>query len=335
MAATAGPIRKNPTLLRRWLTARGRSLEITKAGWLFVVLTLAVGFAAINSGSNLLHAIFGAQMALVIGSGILSEAMIQRAKATRIPTGPLYARSPGPVRVELRNADARADLFSVSVEDDDRVTGAGECRAVYGVRVEPQRAMALPSTVTMPRRGRHPLPPAVIATRFPFGLFIKRRELPVPREVIVYPHVAAELADRGHARRVGEGAPRGHVARHGEFFGLREYRTGDDLRAIHWPAVARLGKPVIREHEAESRREIVLRLRPGRTGDPAFESEVERLASTAVTLLRDGNASVGLDYGDQPAVPPGVGPAQERALLESLALVGDSSVPDAGGSTRA
>lgn len=318
-----GPKRKKQKLIRRWLTAQGRSLEITKAGWLFVVLTLLVGFAAINSGSNLLHAIFGAQMALVIGSGILSEAMIHRAKATRTPTGPLYARTPGPAKVEIRNADKRADVFSVSVEDDDRVVGAGSCNAVYGVRIEPGRTAVLHSTVTMPRRGRHPMPPAVVATRFPFGLFIKRRDMPTPRDVIVFPHVESNLADRASESETGEGQPIGRSARHGEFFGLREYRTGDDMRAIHWPAVARHGKPVIREHEAEGERKVLITLRPGKTGVPAFEEDIERVASTAIALLREGRVSVGLRYGDQPAVPTGTGAAHERALLEYLALAGE------------
>ena len=78
-------MKKKQSLLRRMLTARGRSLDITRAGWLFIVLTLAVGFAAINSGSNLLHAIFGAQMALIIGSGVLSERTVRRAEALRLP----------------------------------------------------------------------------------------------------------------------------------------------------------------------------------------------------------------------------------------------------------
>src|SRR5262245_9843140 len=102
--------RKKTPLLRRWLSARGRSLEITRAGWLFILLTLAVGFAAINSGSNLMHAVFGAQMALILGSGILSEATVRRTVARRVPVGEVYATEPAPVRVELGNVDPRVDV---------------------------------------------------------------------------------------------------------------------------------------------------------------------------------------------------------------------------------
>ena len=58
----------------------GNNIEITKAGYLFIALALAIGFAAINSGSNLLHIIFGVQLGVVVASGMLSERMVSRAR---------------------------------------------------------------------------------------------------------------------------------------------------------------------------------------------------------------------------------------------------------------
>ncbi len=315
--------RRKRTFIRRALTARGRSLEITRAGWLFILLTLAVGFAAINSGSNLLHAVFGAQMALIIGSGILSEAMVRRTVAHRRPAGDIYAGEAAVVRVELQNLDPRADVLSVSVEDDDRIDGAGACAPVFTVRIPGGAQVELPTTVIMPARGRHALPRAVVATRFPFGLFVKRRELPVEAPVLVYPAIATSAAAEGddpHAE-LGE-APR-RRARVGEFFALREYREGDDLRRIHWPAAARLGRPFVREHVAEGDREVILDLAPGRSGDPQFEEAVSRCAGAAIATLGGGSTAVGLRYGGVLRVPPGSGTEQRRRLLEALATVGE------------
>jgi len=319
--------RKIP-LVRRWLTARGRSLEPSKAGWLFLLLTLAVGFAALNSGSNLLHAVFGAQMALLVGSGLLSEAMVKRTRATRTPDSALYAATPGTLRVELHNTHASGDVFSVSVEDDDRIVGAGESTPVFCVRIPAGRSVTLRSTVTLEKRGILRLPPAVVATRFPFGLFIKRRDLPVPPDVLVYPRIhdvplAREAADLIPPELLSKGASTGRRARIGEFFGLRDYREDDELRHIHWPATARRGRPIVREHEAEGEREIVLRLGAGKGGAEAFEREIEDVASLAVALLRRGDLAVGLDYAGERVVEPGVGPGQRHKLLEFLALVGE------------
>jgi uncharacterized protein (DUF58 family) len=313
------------SLLRRMLTARGRSLEITRAGWLFILLTLAVGFAAINSGSNLLHAIFGAQMALIIGSGVLSERTVRRTEATRIPGLTLHAMTPAPVRVEIRNVHPTADLLSVSVEDDERWDGEGKCEPAFAVRLPAGGAVELTTTVTMPHRGRHRLPPAVVSTRFPFGLFVKRRELAPPRLVTIYPRVMPVPLHGGLRHRPGAGEASGRRARVGEFYGLREYREGDDPQRIYWKASARGRGPVLREHEALGDTEVVLELHAGRTGDAAFEREVEHVASLAVAHLREPGVAVGLRYAGELVVPPTSGAHGRRELLECLAVVGGAA----------
>lgn len=318
--------KKRRSLLSRALSARGgRSLEITRAGWLFIGLTLAVGFAAINSGANLLHAIFGAQMAMIIGSGVLSERTVWRAAATRQPVGPLFARTPSPVRVDLHNSNPRAELLCVSVEDDERRDDPGDCGPVFSVRLGPGGRSELSATVTMPSRGRHRLPRAVVATRFPFGLFVKRRELDEPPLVTVYPRLHPVEARLGASHRPGSGDETGRRARVGEFFGMREYSEGDDPRRIYWPALARMARPVVREHEALGDTEMILELAPGQTGDPSFETEVERVASMGVAHLATPGIAVGLRYGDQVVLPPASGAVARRELLELLAVIGDAA----------
>jgi len=109
--------------LRRWLSARGRRLEITRSGWLFILLTLAVGLAAMNSGANLLHAIFGAQMTLILGSGVLSELTLRRVAVRRVLRGPLHAEEPGPAEVRLLNLNE--DDLTERKEDLARILSTG------------------------------------------------------------------------------------------------------------------------------------------------------------------------------------------------------------------
>jgi len=174
----------------------------------------------------------------------------------------------------------------------------------------------------MSARGLHPLPRAVVATRFPFGLFVKRRELPGRERVLVYPRVHPIDPELLRELRTGEGEALGARSRAGEFYGLAEYREGEELRRIHWPATARLGRAVVQEFEARGEAERILVLGPGVAGEPSFEAEIEDLASLVIALLREGRVATGLRHGDTLVVEPGVGPAHERRLLEYLALVG-------------
>lgn len=305
------------------LTARGRSLEITKAGWLFIVLTLAVGFAAINSGANLLHVLFGCQIGLILASGVLSENMVQRARVQRRATSALHAGSRGALAIELRNHSPDGDMISVSVEDDDREQVDDHCDPVFAVAVTGGAATTLHTTVILQRRGLQPLPKAVVATRFPFGLFVKRMDLPTDERVLVYPRIYPIDPDVLPFARTGEGEALGARSRAGEFHGLAEFRDGEELRRIHWPATARLGRPVVQEYEARGEAELVLELAHGRTGDEPFERAVERVASEALALLRAGRVAIGLRYAGELAIEPGIGSGHERQLLEFLALVGD------------
>ena len=313
---------KKLPFVRRMLTARGRSLEITKAGWLFIVLTLAVGFAAINSGANLLHVLFGCQIGLIIASGMLSENMVQRARVHRRVASPIHAGGRGALVVELRNASERGDMISVSIEDDDRFESPDKTEPVFAVAVGTSQSTTLHTSVAMSQRGLHPLPPAVVATRFPFGLFVKRRELTRREQVLVYPRIHPVDGAFIEQARAGQGESRGVRDRAGEFFGLAEYREGQELRRIHWPATARLGRAVVREFESRGEAEQILVLRPGNAGEASFELEVEEVASQVVALLREGRIATGLRYGDELVIEPGIGPTHERKLLEYLALVG-------------
>jgi uncharacterized protein (DUF58 family) len=309
--------------MRRFLSARGRSLEIAKAGWLFIVITLAVGFAAINTASNLLHALFGVQLGLIVASGALSERMVSRARPRRVVTSPLFAGSPGALRIELENTGPNSPLLSVSVEDDDEnPSGVGQTAPVYSLVIPGGGTVRLETSVTMPRRGPHRLPPAVVLTRFPFGLFVKRRRVVESAEVLVYPRLSFDPGATAGMGVAGDEQGSGRPARAGEFHSLAEYRAGEDSRRIHWPATARRGRPVVARFEAQRDGVAWVEVGTGRPGEAGFEAAIERAASRAVTLLRSGGASVGLSIDGTVAIEPGHGVLHERRILDALARCG-------------
>lgn len=331
--ATAPPKRQRRKLSRRLLRGPGgRSLEITKAGWWFIALTMADGFAAINSGANLLHVIFGIQLGMIIGSGVLSENMLRRVRARRRYVGPLYARTTGALRVEIENTSTSPAL-SISVEDEDAdrpQSGRGRVDPVFRVSMEPKRRVDDYAQIVMPTRGRHRLPTAVVATRFPFGLFVKRRRLDDETQVVVYPHVDPQAPPPRRAAVEGsEQEAGGGLSRAGEIYGLRPYRPGDGLSRVNWRATARRQMPIVTEFEARGEQEYWLELPTGEAGDPEFEAAIEALASTAVAHLHSGEASVGLRHGPTTVVDVERGPEHEHRILTELALWGLDPESDA------
>jgi uncharacterized protein (DUF58 family) len=84
-------------------------------------------------------------------------------------------------------------------------------------------------------------------------------------------------------------SPQGTVT----FHRLREYVIGDDLRTVHWPSTARLGKLVVRHYvdTAQPFTVVLVDLRPEVYSPETFEEAMDVTASVA-TSMSTGKAPV-------------------------------------------
>lgn len=133
-----------------------------------------------------------------------------------------------------------------------------------------------------------------LTSRFPFGLFRSRLDLPVDAELVTYP---APANARGPRRGVAAAAdddgelPTPDGGRGSAVAGLRPFRSGDHVGDLHWKATARRGVPIVREREAEGalRHDLVL----DRRADPdALERALSRLAHEVLSLRGTGRTLV-------------------------------------------
>jgi uncharacterized protein (DUF58 family) len=86
-------------------------------------------------------------------------------------------------------------------------------------------------------------------------------------------------------------SPQGSVS----FHRLREYVIGDDLRKVHWPSTARLGKLVVRQFvdTAQPYTVVLVDLRPEVYSPDSFEEAID-VAASVVTSMSLGEAPVQL-----------------------------------------
>jgi uncharacterized protein (DUF58 family) len=132
----------------------------------------------------------------------------------------------------------------------------------------------------------------------PFGLANRSAVLEGTADLVVLPAVHPLSSSRHPSAGVGSEGEQAHlIALHGEDdVTIREYRDGDDLRRIHWPATARTGDLMVRQEDrpAQRRAALVLDPRPGAHGgsgpSSSFEWAVTAAASVAVHLLESGYA---------------------------------------------
>lgn len=104
------------------------------------------------------------------------------------------------------------------------------------------------------RRGRYRLPAMRCDSAFPFQVWRWGRNGESERSLVVYPaFTPLQAIDMpvGMRYQAGGIALSSQVGQSMEFLGCREFRSGDDLRRLHWRSWARLGEPVVREYREE------------------------------------------------------------------------------------
>jgi uncharacterized protein (DUF58 family) len=243
--------------LRRGLRAP-RRLKVTREGRYFLGITFGVGLAAINTGNNLLYLLLGVLLALILVSGIMSEIALRGLSVRRrLPTRAQVAR-PHLVEIEVHNKKKKLPSYAIEVEDI-RANQPADKRCFF-LKVSPQSTQVAAYRRTPQKRGREAHVAFRVATRFPFGLFEKSRQIEVPGELIIYPAVHTVRLPPPRARRAGAGA---RIAARGgsdDLLGLRPYRAGDDTRQVHWRKSAATGSLVLREHTAEGAPDVDLEL---------------------------------------------------------------------------
>jgi len=179
------------------------------------------------------------------------------------------------------------------------------------------------------RRGPAALTAVEISTPYPFGLFIKSRELELEDALLVYPRRVAAGALPAAARPGASGSG-GHAQRGdggGELAELVELQPGEDARRIHWLKSATAGKWIRALREQDERRSYRLTL-PPLEGEP-LDRACEQLAAAAMRLLDQGH-EVGLETPTS-ALRPAAGQGQGRRILQALALAGHGTGPGESG----
>jgi uncharacterized protein (DUF58 family) len=192
------------------------------------------------------------------------------------------------------------------------------------------------------RRGVIAVGPLSISAGDPFGLVERRVEGAGPGRLVVHPRIRPVLPVPGSASRdarLGRTHP-ARAPRGDDFFALREYEVGDDLRRVHWRSTARTGDLMLRQDELRfgEMATVLVDTRAVTHHGDSFERALEAAASVAAALVDDGRrlrfmTTGGFDAEIDGAAaraigrPGGRAEARWHAVLEHLALVS----PEPGG----
>lgn len=182
-------------------------------------------------------------------------------------------------------------LRNLSIEDT--VHGLGVARFA-AARTTPGQPLIARYEVLCRTRGVFPVGPAEVAVSDPFSLTERRNPAGAVDRLTVYPRIE-RLTGFPSVRGLDPAmqSTRPTFAPHGgeDFFTLREYQTGDDLRKVHWPSSAKRDELMIKQLEIpwQARALVLLDTRAERFPvEEAFEQAVRGAASAVAHLYQGG-----------------------------------------------
>ncbi len=306
----------------------GFRLRITRWGLVYLVTSVIIGLAAVNTGNNALMAVLGLALGSYVVSGIWSRQVLGNIEATIELPPEIFAGRPAVIGVELENTSRFLPAYGLVVRDSN---GRAEIHERLLVTKGRRRHSV---ELVFPDRGRHELGAWRLDVLLPLGFFLKSKVLILDREVLVFPRLlptSSASVRRGGGRRSPDALE--SRGREGEVTQLRDYREGDELRSLHWKQTARQQRLVVVERQRTAEKPVFFVVDP-RLEDPAdprqrdrFERLVSEVATGVVLRLREG-VPVGVVVGSI-VVSPVRSVRQAPKLLQPLAEVMPGPFSDA------
>ncbi len=306
--------------------------RLTRAGWLFLSVAVLLGVSAVKSQAGMMFVLFGAMMAALHLSAVTARRMLLAVQLQREVPSRAWQNRTVHLGYALRNTHRRRGCMGLSVREL-APTGIDSADG-YCVHLPAQAVFRSGGRFAALVRGRIHLREMQLSTIFPFGLVEARRRIAQDSTVIIWP-ARGRLRNwflRRGAVEVSSAAPSPATGGQDEFFGLRDYRGGDNPRWIHWRRSACRPIPVLREMSRPLPDLLWVFVDTRRRQDAAEAVLLrERLLRFAATLIDHAVAQgymVGLALAFSSGVKtfsPQGGRGQWQALLDALADMDDNT----------
>jgi len=242
------PIR---TTRRRFGLGRHR-VSLPRPGQFYLVIMIVIFSGSLLGRSNMLMLVFSLMAGPFVVNGWITYSMLKRTAVERVAAERVMAGEPITVELVLINRKRMMNCWLMSAHDTIQ---NGEERldpSVLFARVPAGGRRSGNYHARLTRRGRYRFGPAQLTARFPLGIVERGLVLPLSGEILVYPRLgrlsarwmrehflATDLVERRELRQ---------GAFDDEFHRIREFRWGDNPRAIHWRTSARHNSLMVREY---------------------------------------------------------------------------------------
>jgi uncharacterized protein (DUF58 family) len=223
-------------------------------GLLFFISALGM----VITGAPVYTRLFALSVLLIGGAWLWTSISLRglrltrQARSLRASVGDIFEEN-----FEVQNG-SRIPRLWVEVLNQSNLPLAAGSRLLTWIGARNNRTYLARTWLT--RRGAFPLGPTTFSSGDPFGLFTVKHTFQAADSLLVLPLIVPirqftsppGLLPGGKAIRQRSLEITPHAS------GIREYVTGDPLKAIHWPSTARRGEMMVKEFERDPQAEVWL-----------------------------------------------------------------------------
>lgn len=312
------PVASSPLGSAVVLGARRIYVLPTRQGWFFIGMLVVMLIGAINYGNSLAYVLTFLLAGVLMVSPLHTQGNLMGLRFDLGRCDPVFAGGHAVLRFTVSAAPARprAGLRLVMWPKGGPTKGEEPVATDIGLAAGTAATVQLPWPA--PRRGWLELPPVLIETRYPFGLFVCWSRVDLKARCLVYPKADGRLPLPVEGA-VGDGADLGaNTAGIDDFQGLRAYRVGDPVRRLAWRSWRPGAAPQVMQFTSGGAERML-----------DFQSTVG-LLNTEARLNQLAAWVLAADAAGEPCglrlpgmlIAPATGRAHRDQLLSALALYG-------------
>jgi len=286
------------SLLPSWVVSRlprwnRHRMAVTAEGVVYVIIMSVMFIGSIIGKSNMLMLVFAMMIGPWVINGWIAFSMLKQTRVKRFL--PRSVMSGELVSVEIEVENRKWLLTSWLLAARDEVTHArDQFRAsVLFVRIPAKQKRRGHYQVRFSQRGVYTFGPIELSTHFPLGLVQRGLVINESSNLIVHPRVGKLTSRWRHDLWNASELTERRVTRAGlfddEFHRIREFRDGDNPRAIHWRTTARSGELMVREYHQSRDQDLVVLIELWEPPKPTASDfdRVELAMSFAATIAYD------------------------------------------------
>ena len=277
---------------RRPVWNRNR-MAITREGIVYVTIMSVMFLGSIIGRTNMLMFVFAMMIGPWVLNGWIAFSMVRRTHTKRILPHRVMAGELISIEIEVENRKWLLSSWLLAARDQVVHHRDHFQASALFVRVPAGQTRRGHYFVRFHQRGEYSFGPLELTTHFPLGLVERGLLFNDFAKLIVHPRVGRMTSrwrsDLWNATELAEQRRMRAGLFDDEFHRIREYRPGDNPKAIHWRTTARSGELMVREYQQTRDCDLVLLVELWQPAQPtaADLDRVELAISFAATVLHE------------------------------------------------